>query len=126
MNRAKRLKAERKNCAHGYIMRARDRTKPEKDRSTKPKRKDKALAAGSRGQILKIIHHRPASAVTFNYGGRYRAGDVSARFTRTLFQRDGSSVHVFTGIRIRENSSPKLNSKKLIFNGILRFYSRNI
>lgn len=99
--RAKRWKAERKNCAHGYIMRTRDRTKPEKARSTKPKRKDKALA-GSHGRILKIIHHRPASAVTFNYGGRYSASDVSARFTRTLFQRDGNSVYVFTGIRIRE------------------------
>jgi len=44
------------------------RTKVGKDRSTKPKRKNGAFAAG---QILKIIHHRRAAAVTFNQSGRY-------------------------------------------------------
>jgi len=29
------------------------------------------LSPPGAGQILKIIHHRPASAVTFNQSGRY-------------------------------------------------------
>lgn len=110
-------KAKRKNCAHGCIMRARDGTKAERDRS-KPKKEETTLLLSEREaegrRILKIIHHRAriASAVTFTEKAVNTAGNIHVILSFALFSplslapfNCNSMLFVMKNLRICEHTA---------------------